>query len=603
MIRWVWKSWIDLRIQSKFFITYLLLAVIPLSGFGAAAYFIAVNTLEEKANDSYRVIANQITYNVDAVLRGIDRMTILPFIDQRIYSAMTRLKLTTDTLTEENFQLEQNIEKEMQTYFTSLQVLHEGIIAVFMITDNDQVYGYSQISNILPNNTLKEQEWFQETITKGGGFVNSGLREETQIFNTNGKKMISLARHVKQVDTNESLGVFVVDIDPYIFNFSAQKPRDGYVVIADQFGNILHSSLPSDKESSTELMDTGKAIGPNMRSIQWEASSEKMVGVASTSEYSGWTTLYLTPKKALYQDLSRIGNLAIGIIAVILFLSVILAGFVARGVASPIKRLSRLMKKVQNGDFHISTNMKQKDEIGLLSDSFDSMVSELTRLIEKIKSEEKSKRKAEIDALRAQINPHFIYNTLSAIKMMAMMQNANDIARVLDIFIQLMKYCTRSDRKWVVLQDEIDFIKDYVVLLERRYMKQFAITYTSEGGAEQVWIMPFLIQPIVENAIFHGLDSGNNYHKIEIMMRPGDSGDLFIDVRDYGNGMSEEKVKTLLNSDDEHRQGLSGTGLKNIHERIVLEFGSPYGLTVKSVLGEGTIVTIRVPWKLEKEEL
>ncbi|BBI35735.1 cache domain-containing sensor histidine kinase [Cohnella abietis] len=596
LVRGKWK---DLRIQSKFFITYLLLAVIPLSGFGVAAYIIAVNTLEQKANNSYRVITSQINYNVDAVLRGIDRMTILPFIDQRIYSAMTKLKLTTDTYTEEDFQTEKEIEKEMRTYFTSLQVLHEGIIAVYMIMDNDQVYGYTQYSNIISHNTLKEQAWFQETILRDGGFVNSGLRLETQFYRSNEKKTISLARHVKQVDTNESLGVFVVDIDPYIFNFSAQQPRDGYVVIADQYGNIIHSSLPIDKESMTELMDAGKVIGPNMRSIQWGARSEKMVGVASTSEYSGWMTLYLTSKKALYQDLSHISNLAIGIIVVILLFSVILAGFVARGVASPIKRLSRLMKKVQNGDFHIFSTMKQKDEIGLLSDSFNSMVIELTQLVERIKSEEESKRKAEIDALRAQINPHFIYNTLSAIKMMAMMQNANDIAKVLEIFIHLMKYCTRSDRKWVVLQDEIEFIKDYVALLERRYMKQFAITYTSDAGAERVWVIPFLIQPIVENAIFHGLDSGNSNHKIEILMRRGDACDLFIEVRDYGTGMSEEKVKSLLNANDEYKKGLSGTGLKNIHERIALEFGKPYGLTIKSVIGEGTIVTIRVPWKPE----
>jgi len=593
----------NLKIQSKFFLTYLMLAVFPLSIFGIFAYIIAVNTMEDKAQDSYRVIAGQINYNVDAVLRGIDRMTILPFIDQRIYSAMTQLQLTAENYTDESFQIEKDLEKNITTYFTSLQVLHEGIIAVYMITDTDKVYGYSLLSHINPYNTLKEQAWFQETIRRDGGLVNSGLRDETQIYNTGGKKMISLARYVKQVDSSKPLGVFVVNIDPYIFHFSAQIPKEGNVVIADQYGNILYSSLAVNKTQWTEMMEMGKTLGPNRRSIQWDASSEKMVGVASTSQYSGWTTAYLTPEKALYQDLNRIGKVAIGIIAALLFLSIVIAGFVARGVASPIKRLSRLMKKVQSGEFYTVTNMKQRDEIGLLSNSFNTMVVELTRLIERIKSEENSKRKAEIDALRAQINPHFIYNTLSAIKMMAILQNANEIARVLDIFIQLMKYCTRSDRKWVTLKDEIEFIKDYVALLERRYMKQFSVTYTVESGADRVRIIPFLLQPIVENAIFHGLDSEKGGERIEITMRPGEAGDLVIRVQDYGHGMSEEKVRSLLDSGNERGQRLSGTGLRNIHERIGLEFGSPYGLAVDSVIGEGTVVTIRVPWEMEKEEL
>ncbi|WP_162463036.1 sensor histidine kinase [Paenibacillus psychroresistens] len=597
-IGWSWRRWKDLKIQSKFFITYLLLAVLPLSVFGTAAYFIAVGTLEGKANDSFKVITSQINYNVDAFLRGIDRMTILPFIDQRIYSTMTKLKLSQETYTPETLQ----IEKDMKTYFTSLQVLHEGIMAVYMITDGGQVYGYSQNTSIRPNNTLMDQKWFKETLIKNGEFVNSGLRLETQVYDNGGKMTISLARHVTQVDTNEPLGVFVVDIDPYIFNFAAQKPRDGYVLIADQYGRIIHSSIPLKEDEWKGLWKESLDGKPQLHSIHWNAPFGGMVGVASRSEYSGWTTLYLTSKKALYQDLDRIVKLALGIIVTLLLVSVILAGFVARSVASPIKRLSRLMNKVQNGDFPVTISMQQKDEIGLLSNSFDSMVKELSQLIERITLEEKSKRKAEIDALRAQINPHFIYNTLSAIKMMAHMQNANDIANTLGIFIQLMKYCTRSDRKWVTIQEEISFIEAYVSLLERRYMKRFAITYAIDEQVGELRIMPFLIQPIVENAIFHGLDGDTSKGEIRIDIHPGGQNELLILVQDFGSGMQEEKLSGLFGSGIEHNQGLSGTGLKNIHERIILEFGPSYGLFVKSILGEGTVVAIRVPWTVNKEE-
>jgi len=598
IIRWGWRKWKDLKIQSKFFITYLLLAVLPLSAFGVAAYFIAGATLEKKANDSFMVITRQINYNVDAYLRGIDRMTILPFIDQRIYAAMTKMKLTTEASSADLSQ----IEKDMNTYFTSLQVLNEGIVAVYMITNQDQAYGYSLDTSIRPDNTLKGQLWYENALKLDGGIVNSGLRSETQVYTTSGKQIVSLARSVKQADSSEHLGVFVVDIDPYIFNFTAQKPKEGSVVLVDQLGNIIHSSIPVQKDQVAEFLKQGKALGPNLLTIQWESPTGELVGAADTSEYSGWTTIYFLPKKTLYEDLSRIRNLALVIISVLLFFSIIVASFVARGVASPIKRLIRLMNKVHYGGLDVSIDMNQKDEIGLLSRSFNRMMRELSELIERIKQEEKSKRKAEMDALRAQINPHFIYNTLSAVKMMAMMQSANDIARVLDIFIQLMKYCTRSDRKWVTVEEEINFIKDYVSLLERRYMKRFALTFNVEDCARQAWIMPFLIQPIVENAIFHGFSGDNGDQAIELRAQHVQD-ELIIVVKDQGKGIEADQIRRLLNSDAEYREGLSGTGLKNIHERIRLEFGSPYGLSIESIVGKGTTVTIRVPFMLEKEEL
>jgi len=276
-IGWGWRKWKDLKIQSKFFTTYLLLAVLPLSAFGVAAYFIAGATLEKKANDSFMVITRQINYNVDAYLRGIDRMTMLPFIDQRIYAAMTNLKLATQASYVDISQ----IEKDMNTYFTSLQVLNEGIVAVYMITDQDQAYGYSLDTSIRPDNTLKGQSWYEKALELDGGIVNSGLRSETQVYTTGGKQIVSLARSVKQVDSNEHLGVFVVDIDPYIFNFTAQKPKEGSVVLVDQLGNIIHSSIPVQKDQIAEFLEQGKSLGlicsPSTGHPQRESWSEQLI--------------------------------------------------------------------------------------------------------------------------------------------------------------------------------------------------------------------------------------------------------------------------------------------------------------------------------------
>jgi len=133
-------------------------------------------------------------------------------------------------------------------------------------------------------------------------------------------------------------------------------------------------------------------------------------------------------------------------------------------------------------------------------------------------------------------------------------------------------------------------------------MKRFALTFNVEDCARQAWIMPFLIQPIVENAIFHGFSGDNGDQAIELRAQHVQD-ELIIVVKDQGKGIEADQIRRLLNSDAEYREGLSGTGLKNIHERIRLEFGSPYGLSIESIVGKGTTVTIRVPFMLEKEEL
>jgi two-component system sensor histidine kinase YesM len=598
-LNYLWKKWMDQKIQFKFFVTYLFLAGLPLCIFGVSAYFIAANTLKDKAYSSFTVITKQVNQNIDSYLERLDKMTILPFLDQRIYDALGNAPVPSDKYTDEELQ----IEDSLQNYFISLEELEEGIKAVYIVSNNGRTYGYSTNSSIRSEIMVDQENWYKEAVKQHGALVNSGLREESQMYSfSDNSSVVSLARYATNIKNRKELGVFVIDVDPYIFNFTAQKPKEGYIIITDQYGNILQSTLQVSKDVIQTIRNQGKPMGTLMQSVQFKNAQGSFVGITSTSEYSGWSTTYLVSTAQLYQDLGKIRLVAWSIIAVLLLFSVIIAGFIAKGVASPIKRLSNLMGKVQHGDLNIQVEVQHKDEIGLLAHSFERMVKQLKHSFEQISVEEHNKRKAEIEMLRAQINPHFIYNTLSAIRMMAIMQNAQEIAKSLEIFIHLMKYCTVSDRKWVAVAEEIRFIQDYVALLESRYMRRFSvnINYANESREEieQALIMPFIIQPVVENAIFHATGESNNEIRIEI--RQGTDSDLIIDVIDQGKGMEPEQVNSLMNFSSKKNGNLSGIGLKNIHERISLEFGVPYGVSIQSALDVGTTVTIRMP-RIAKE--
>ena len=345
------------------------------------------------------------------------------------------------------------------------------------------------------------------------------------------------------------------------------------------------------------IIEESQASSGQLYQVKWDEAENKQLGYSHESEYSGWTVTYLVPKKQLYAEMTRINELLVILIVVLTLVLAILAGLVSRSIAFPIIRLSRLMSKVQSGNLSLSYSLTQQDEIGILARSYNDMRLELINLIDRIGEEERGKRKAEMEALKAQINPHFIYNTLNAIRMMAIMQNSDTIAKQLGIFIHLMQYCTASDRKWIQIREEIKFLNDYVALLETRYVHKISLEYEVDEAVTAGYIIPFLIQPILENAIFHGRNNHEDRQPILIKMTRRDS-NLFIDIIDFGKGMTSDQLALLFNNKS-RKHGMTGNGLRNIHERIQLEFGNQYGVEVKSAEGSGTTVTVSVPWNGE----
>lgn len=592
-ILFLWKRWKDLKLERKFFISYAVLSVIPLCLFGLAAYIIAADTLEKKFTESSEVIANQINHNIDAFLMGFDKLTVYPFSDKNYSELVKRLiqVFPADDI---------KLGDDMRNYFSSLQMLQHGILCVYVILDNGNVYGYSDISNSLwATNRVGAEDWFIEALKRDGGLTNSGLRRETQLFEQ--QNVISIARRVKNPVSNQALGTLVFDIDPYMLRFTVGQLRQGEYILADQFDNIIYSSLPVTQAQLNVMLEGEASSNQGLRQIHLNHNGSEWIGVVSNSIYSNWKTVYLLPKTSLYKETKQIVNLALLIIVFLLVIAMAASALVSRSIASPIKRLTILMRKVREGNFKLVADNSQKDEIGILAESFNFMVAKLNELFEQIKQEEKRKRVAEINTLRAQINPHFIYNTLNAIKVMAFMQQADNVAKLLDIVIQLLKYSVSSDRKLVTLAEEIRFIQDYVELLEKRYVKRFSIRYEVEPDLMQARIMPLLLQPIVENAIFHGLDTNPNSGEVIIKAQRAQDGTLILTVADSGKGMNERQLEELMSWKSRGSNELSGTGLKNVHERIELEYGRSYGLFINSESDIGTTITLKMPMVTEGE--
>ena len=244
--------------------------------------------------------------------------------------------------------------------------------------------------------------------------------------------------------------------------------------------------------------------------------------------------------------------------------------------------------------------MNRQDEIGRLGYSFNAMTKEIQQLIVRIKEEEQQKRSAELNALQAQINPHFLYNTLSVIRWMSQAQMADNITETLDSLVELLTFSARNTKEFVSVEEEMAFIRNYISLLELRYYNTFETDYQVEEEVLHYQTLKFIVQPFVENAIFHGFTNAKAAYRLSIDVRRHEKGVRFM-IRDNGSGMSKEQLDRLMDR-DEGRQGMNSIGVRNVAERIQLHFGAQYGVQIHTLPGEGTTILIDIPVLLNTDE-
>jgi two-component system sensor histidine kinase YesM len=277
----------------------------------------------------------------------------------------------------------------------------------------------------------------------------------------------------------------------------------------------------------------------------------------------------------------------------ILFAAVI-SIFLSHVITTPIKKFLRNIALVEKGQFEQVQHIRSRDEIGHLSIRFNKMAHELKRMVERMQQEEIEKAKAEMRALHDQIKPHFLYNTLGSVKWIASMQQADKIVEMTDALISMLRYATRSDGTLVTIREEIDNIANYITIQNVRYYDCIQMRYEIEDSLMDYRMPKMILQPLVENAIFHGLAELEEGGVITIRIQPQGS-DITIEVRDNGVGMDHHMILNLREDKLEAGTGTTGIGLHNVQRRIQLHFGKPYGIEVDSQFGEGTVFTILLP--------
>ena len=304
----------------------------------------------------------------------------------------------------------------------------------------------------------------------------------------------------------------------------------------------------------------------------------------------GWSIIEEIPSYIIKQPIKQITEKYMLTFILVIIVSFIIVYKLSSWITKPVINLKNKMKKVIDGDLKVKVDVDRNDEIGNLEESFNNMIKWLNESIEEIKEKEKQKRIAELSFLQAQINPHYLYNTLSGVRFLISMNKNEEAEEMLFEFAKLLRNVLPKASELITLKEEIEIVEAYIDLQKIRYPNQFEVYIDIEEDIRDIKVPALILQPVIENAIFYSIDNEGKKGQINILGYSEEER-IIIEIKDNGKGMSNSQINNVF----KNKESINRVGLVNVHERIQLNYGKMYGIEIISEKGKGTSVRYILP--------
>lgn len=566
-----------------FYFSGVILAVtITITTLGNLSY---KNSINFSQNENTNQIIKQINNNIESYVNNTENIINYMSMDPRILKFLNDNKL-------ENNDMEDEAYKSIYNF-----IKFNPEIAGIMIVNNNGGY-ISDVMNKVSRDSLTTEEWYSKAYNDSENihlFTKPIGRNIDNIFRYSADEVFSMSKAVIDSTTNEIKGIILIDIklDAIKNIIENSKPGTaGFIYIMDSNKDIVYTPV----NNIVYRIENKWLEDINNRIIIKNINGENYQLTKITSNYTNWETIGVFPESESLRVIKYITYYSLGVAILALIIAQILVIIFTRSIVNPIQKLKKLMKRAQEGDLTVSFNAKYSDEIGELGSSFNTMVKEIDNLISLVQIEEKNKRIAEMNVLQAQIKPHFMYNTLDTIRWMAEEHNEEDIVEIIEAFTNLLRISLSKGKEIISVKEELSHVQSYLTIQKIRYEDKLDYDIEFDENIINYKVIKLILQPLVENAIYHGIKEKRGNGKIIIIGRvEGDS--LYFIVQDDGKGMEKEVLdkinKTLINSNEKGNE--IGYGIFNVNARIKLIYGEEYGLTYKSIYGEGTVVELKHP--------
>lgn len=584
----------ELRLSSKLMITYFLLTVVPVTLIGLLSYSQYAKSAQDPLAEYMPKFLNQVNYDIEQHFQQLGGLSALLSDSEQVLTILRR----------ENKSDRAVLERDT-VYFndflskTYVNGSNPDVLGVYVLSGEQLYYSSRWV--------FQEQDWKWQLRRYSGSEPTQWQgrliqQEEAKLHFANKIPYVMIKKQIFDTDNRKTLGSLFIAIDLAFIDriFSNLESGDkGRMWLMNESGMIIYHT---DKE----LVGT---VDANMKSYPLLNGSFRTKGtdepalISLNQSTRGLVLAHSIPLGKLTNEIDALSKMNVFLLLAIFLVTAIAFVYFSWKFIQPLKRLSGMMKNVEMGKFQVNYDLQSRDEIGTLATSLNSMITTIRDLIQKNYQIEIRQKEAELYALQSQINPHFMYNTLETIGMAVEEGETEAVVDMVTLLGRMLRFSVSNLSRSVTIAEEVQHVKDYLTIQKFRFEDRLAFEIVDQraGDLQNLYSPKFILQPVVENAIKHGLEKRR---KLEIQISIGQefgaqSGnvEMVFRIRDNGPGISTERLteleKLLQNESFQHKS--SQFGLSNVNARIKMMHGSEYGLQLHSIEGLGTEVSIRIP--------
>lgn len=565
MISKIRRKTSDLKLKYKLVLIYCFTGFIPVLIIFLVSLYLMRGVLRENSTENINSYLYQATASLDGEIKIYDNLSSYISFNQSISQV-----LNYDY--ESVYNMYDQFVTVMDPLLSSLMYFHDEVNRVTIYIDKDVV---KHGTTLAPMSEISDKEWCKEALSDNDNHWYVDM-DKKQVFSVS--RLVLLNR----------LGIdgvlFInVDYDKAFEAFSQTILNDYGLFITDKNGNLIYElSQYNQANKNYELtFDEFKEVVAGR--------SDKYKIITQDSAATGWKIWFYKPDSFMISSTTPI--IWIGTISIIVCVAaaVVCTAATSRFVTRRIVKIQKCMKEVENGNLNVNVPVDGNDEISDLTRGFDAMVLRLDMLINEVYDSRLKEKEYEMKALQAQINPHFLYNTLSLINWKAIEADAVDISKITLALSSFYRTSLNKGKNVMSIKDEIDNMRSYLTIQQMMHDGDFDAVVDIEDGILQYNTLNLILQPLIENAIDHGIDLNTGVRGVITITGRGTEDEIILTVEDNGVGMTKEQADKIITKDSK------GYGVRNVNERIKLYYGEQYELKIESEIGKGTKVIVHFP--------
>ena len=571
----------NLSIQSSIFMYFTVTAIIAIALISLIIFQRFTNSLNATIIEENSGIVGQLGESVDSYLRNAMKVS-----DSIYYNVIKNTDISDD-----------DIKKGMNLIYVNNDNMIDDIA---LISGKGELIESMPALRLKDNSDVLEKDFFKKSMAESE-YINFSMPHIRDLFDRNENSyswVISLSRAVEVTDEGKATqALLLINLNYRYFEeiFSnVNLGNGGYVYLTNDRGDIIWHPKQNEIYSGRFNEDNKYAATLKDGITVENLSGKNLTLNVRTIGYTGWKLVGVTPSAALGVDGIKFRFFVLFVADLFLFLLAMINAFISDKISNPIKSLDGSVREIESGNLNVEIVPSGSYEVEHLGKSIKNMLGRIKVLMSDLVAEHNAKRKSEFDTLQSQINPHFLYNTLDIIVWMIENENSDKAVNIVTALAKFFRISLSKGKNIITVKDEVEHVRNYLMIQNMRFKNRFEYSIDVDEEVLSYSSLKLMLQPLVENAIYHGMEFMDGDGEIDVKVFKEDDS-LYFTITDNGLGMSEDMVETLLSKDFVSSKKGSGIGVKNVNERIKLYFGSEYGLKVESEPDEGTKITIHLP--------